>query len=302
MNFPFTEVLKQSWQTAWKTKLFWLFGLFTGGGFMFWSFSEKDYQNISALFSKGVDPAAGLPANFLWLILLFLPIGIIMAILAYLARAAFLHGLGQVNSGASFRFGELVKFGWRKMWRLWGIDIILGLFNIPLVVVLILTAVAAGNGSAAASGFFVSTVLIMIVYNIGIMLFKHYAHCFAILEDTKAWGAIKSGWQLFLKNLGVTVVARLIEVGILIASGLAMIIAALILAIPFVLLGVLLALALGTVGVWIVSTLGVLVLLAFCLVVRGLISAFMYVYLTRVYWRLKSGKGGVETVSNASGA
>jgi len=301
MNFPFTEVLKQSWQTAWKTKLFWLFGLFTGGGFMFWSFSEKDWRNINTLFFKGADSAVGLPANFLWLILLFIPLGIVMAILSYLARAAFLRGLGQMNGSASFGFGELFKFGWRKLWRLWGMDILLGLFNIPLVVVLVLTAVAAGNGSAVASGFFVATSIIMVVYNVGIMLFKHYAHCFAILEDAKAWSAIKFGWQLFLQNAGVTVVANLIAIGIFIGCGLAMIIAIIILAIPFVLLGVLMAIILGSVGAVVVAVLGGVFFLAFLLITRGLINAFMYIFMTRVFWRVKSGKGGVDPVNNASG-
>ena len=296
MTFPFSEVLKQSWQTAWKTKLFWLFGLFSGGGFMFFWFSDEDIQNTKKLLTKeGLDSVTagnGWPVGMLWVLAALFFLGLIFGAISFLARAAFLRGLGQGQSGVEFRFSELIKFGWRRMWRLWGIDLILGLVNIPLVGVLILLAVSVGNNNALPFGLFATTVIIMIIYNLGIWLFKHYVHCFAVLADEKAWSAIKSGWQLLVKNLGVSVVARLIEVGVLIVSGLAIFISIFILAIPFVIIGIVLGLTVGPVGVGIIAVIALLALFAYIIVLRGLVNAFMFTYLTRVYWRLKSGANG----------
>ena len=255
---------------------------------MFFWISDKDIQNTKALIAKGgIDSAATFT---IWIVVALVFLGLVLGAISYLARAAFLHGISQERSGASFRFGELVRFGWRRMWRLWGMDIIMGLGNIPLLAVAILTVIAASKGSAVASGFFAATIIIMVVYNIGIMLFKHYAHCFAVLENAKAWTAIKSGWQLFLKNAGVTVVANLIYIGILIGSGLAIFISIFILAIPFVIIGIVLGLTVGPVGVGIISVIALLALFAYIIVLRGLINAFMFTYLTQVYWGLKSGE------------
>jgi len=132
----------------------------------------------------------------------------------------------------------------------------------------------------------IPVVIILILYNIFIALFRQYSYCFAVLENQTGWQAIKSGFDLLKKDFGNILVVGLIYIGLSMAATLAMVVIILAICVPFFLL-FMIALFLGKWMMIIVIILWVIVGLVCFLALRGAIGTYFQSYFTHAYWELK---------------
>ncbi|NQT49640.1 hypothetical protein HQ571_03020 [Candidatus Kuenenbacteria bacterium] len=289
LKIAYSEILGKSWKWTIKNKILWIFGIFIGGGGAIYNIPTREdteaLQGFSfneAMGNLGVSLSEpGVIAMVIGLALL----GIALVLIGFWANASILIGLSKVKAGSPVKFVELFKSGFNKIGRILLMEILFGILNLVFLV-LGLIFVFAREGGTIWIGIVIVTVL-MIIYNLLIFVFRHYSYCFAVLENEKAWSSIKKGWQLFRANIGALLVVKLMEIALWIGISIGVIVALLILVIPFILLGLILSFTAGPVGLTIAVTLGIILILLALLILRGAVNTFMRSYLTHVYWQAK---------------
>jgi hypothetical protein len=288
LELKLKSIIKESWSNVWRHKLLWLFGVFAGAGGFFYDFSNNDWL-------KGPKPDWSVVlwnikhALARWETLLVLAIVILLFVVSILVsllcRAALIRGISQIKNSETPEFKGLVKFGWQKVWRLLLIGVLLNIVNAGLIVGLIIYYLQIGTIKLDAPAIVILSLLV--AYNLFIFLFRYYIYCFAVLEEQKAWLAIKSGWKIFSENIGALLLVKIVEIGLRLATIAVVILALLICALPFVLLAILLGVAFGEAAIAVIGVFAVIVFFALVLVMQGLFNAFFYHYLSLVYWAVK---------------
>lgn len=291
-DFPFGDLLKKAWTWTYKNKLLWVIAFFAGSGGYFFNLMPsgddlESFSEASPSFANFVGNIRTISFEAPLVILGAIVIVLVLAILYVLnlaARAAVIRGLNQINSGSKYRFWELAGYGFRRMPRFLLISIIWGIPNVFLMILMVVGALLGawyGISLLAISG------VAFLLYNIYIALLRHYAYCEAILNEKSAWNSIIIGAKLVNKNFWIVLVSALIQIGLAMAIGLGMFLAVIIVAIPFVLLGAILTLAMGSLGIVIPAIIGGVAILALAAVLRGGISFYFNTFLTQIYWKLE---------------
>ena len=289
-NFPFKQVLKKAWQLVKTNKLLWIIGIFVGSASMALDPPGEDWQglHVDSVGQVLINVKNFLSNPLLALYALMVFVFFIAIVLAsFWARVAMLEGIRKDRNGEKLQFGQLLKFGFGKMPRILLMEIILGVVNLILGVIIFFTSVVNQDNNFTLNIIFLIAVLALVIYNVVLFMFRHYAYCFAVLEDCKALPAIKSGWKLFRQNARPLIVVKLIEVGLWMAGGIAAIIILAVCTAPFLLLGLILMVVVGALAWTIVAMLAVIALIIVLLVISGVLNTFFQSYLTYAYWQVK---------------
>jgi hypothetical protein len=260
----FRKILTRAWHILWNYKTLWIFGILlaiTGGGTASGnggnntrtssgngfsginSNSLPFLQNLNAWFQENIVPLFLHPeqhlATWIWigvaLLLLGLVVGVVFSILRYVSEAAVIRMVNeyeQTGTKATFKRGW--RMGWsRAAFRMWLIDLLIGLLSLPFIAVLAglglaayLTAKGGMNtfavGSivvsiACAFVFILAFVLLMILLRLLSNFFKRYA----ALENTGVRDSFRRGWETFKHNWKSASVMWLILLGVGIVYGVA---------------------------------------------------------------------------------
>lgn len=291
----FEELLYKSWRLVWRNRWLWILGVFVGVSGLFFNFDfSGTYQKLSsdtgAGFSLGtlLSNTKALIANassvFLAMIGIFVLV-FIFFLISLIARSGLIKGISRVNNGESYKVTKLIDFGFKKTPRLLLMEIILNIVNAVFGIIFLISAFAFKLETARI--VFIVAAVLFVLYNIFIILFKHYAYCYALLEDFKAWPAIKAGLQLLGNNFLVLLSAKAIEIGLLILLGLAIVISCLIILLPFAMIGFVLIISSGTAAMVAVSIVALLAIIAFLLLARGTMATYFQSFATYIYWQIK---------------
>jgi hypothetical protein len=291
-DFPFGELLKKTWGWTYKNKILWIIALFAGSGGYFLNFIPNGDDMNSLTGGEGSvatalenTKAIGSDAPFiLFAILAILALVAVFYLIGLAARAAIISGVGEINSGKKYRFWKLVGGGFKKVPRILLMGIIMGLPNILFLLLMVF-----GGWLGAWYGITLLSVsgLAFLLYNIYITILRHYSYCEAILKEKTSWDAITSGVKIVNKNFWVVVVTALIQIGLSMGIGIGTFIALLIMAVPFVVLGAIMALGLGALGMLIPAILGGLTFVVLIMALKGGINFFFNGFLTNVYWKIE---------------
>jgi len=279
------QIIKTSWHYTYGNKKLWIIALLVAFGGFFWQYNFQDWSQFNSTLQL-VEQNGQIPI-LVWVIMIALVfiISFVLFLLSLWFRASLVYGIDKIRQMQEFKLKELLKLGWHKIASLFGIEVLVGLVNLLFFVPAIILSLL---GSPAFNLVMLLTIGITLLFNLFVFIFISYAYFYAILEGKKAIESIKLAWSLFISNWKDVILATLLEIGLLVAIGLAMVMALLILAIPLGLIGVLLLLVAGSSAITILTILGVIVLLVFFALLRGAVNVFLHSYLLQIYWKLKS--------------
>lgn len=220
-----------------------------------------------------------------WLVLLFVTcLFALVVFLSLWARATILHGLQKVRSAEPAKTFDLLRFGLKKIARLFLIEVF---FIIPNAVGLILLFVLfPGMQKPIIWVLFIIVLVLVVLYNLFLFLFRHYAYCFGVLENFRAWAAVKAGLAMLVKNFSALILVKLIELGLWILAALCLVVALAILILPLIAIGAAVMYIGGPAALFVVAGIALAFLVLALLFLKGIINVFFHGYLTLVYWQI----------------
>lgn len=228
MNFNFGEVLSRAWHITWKHKVLWIFGILAGcaqsGG------NANFNSNTSNFNSPGNNGFGNVPPQFLqWMETIEENIAIIIAVIVALTciliiiqttisiigRIGLIRGAAQADDGAEkLSFGQLFRESLPYFWRVFGLNLIVGLpifilfMAFALVIVFGIIGSAEGNPDDAMLAVFgvfplmIACFCLLIPFMFVVGMIINQSTRGIILRDMSIRESLSHGWQIFRDNFG----------------------------------------------------------------------------------------------------
>ncbi|MFH1822940.1 MAG: hypothetical protein ABH830_04535 [Patescibacteria group bacterium] len=317
----YRHILSQAWQVTWQNKYLWFFGLFavligssgeyevfirgTGGDLSqnffpnFRSiietgvFSGQTFSNIGSLFKTD-------PLSMFILIIISL---IIFALFMFLVWLAIVSQIALVNNSASIINGKKRNFrdgimaGMKNFWPILGLNALIKIiifFAFVLISLPIILSIAS-NSWQLANLLYIILFIIFIPAAISFAFMVKYAIAYVIIKNSSFFDSIVEGWLLFKNNWLVSIEMAFVLFFINFLVGLAIVLALLILAIPFLFLALLFYNLASLAGFWIVIMLGIISLLFIIIAGGAALATFQISSWTGLFLKLVS-KGGTSKI------
>lgn len=247
----YMDMLKRGWAVSWEHKYLWILGFLAalGGGNSLGGYSFNggnadvlDFADPAAMGTLAAGIAAASCIGALIAILLWL---VSLAARAGLIQSVAHHELGKPVAG----FGAAFRLGWKKVWKLAAMTIVLfGVFFL-IGIVLIVFLVASGGALAALSsggedamgammagaGILGLCALALLCLLIPLFIVETFIYAFAmrgmVLRDLGVMDSIRHGWRVLKEHLGpilmlavafliFNIIAWVIAAGLLLVLGL----------------------------------------------------------------------------------
>lgn len=304
----YRKILSQALKITWRYKYLWFFGVFAailGSGseyeILINSFSGDPKQAIFPALQKiaetGVFNSKTLvnighiaqsdPLSLLTLLAVYVGIFVLMAFLFWLA---IISQSVLVNSAAAYQSGRKINlspvFGERirssvakvkdKFWQILGLNILVKVVlyaSFILVSLPIMFSITRPEMVFFKVLYFVLFIL-FIPFALSLSLLTKYSIAFSIVKNNKFFEAIKSSWKLFKENWIISIEMAFILFVINFLASLVLILAVLSLAIPFLFLGYVTSVIIGSAGAWLIVALAFIVLLSGVIIGGAVISTF----------------------------
>jgi len=304
-------MLKNALSITWRYKYLWFFGLFAallgnGGAFNYGikNFSKVESQGVwltnlseslkSWKFGLGKIDWYGIFTNFdLWgavLFLLMIFIGLFLLWLSIASQGALVYG---IKAAKTQFFNEALRHGSKKFWPLLLVNIILAvaiavlmaIFNLPFVILYLNT----GGNVLWQTVIVILSFIVWVPVTIIFYLIAQYAVIYIVNYDKHIAQAIKDAWLLFAKNWIVSLEAGFLLLLINIITSILLVAVVIVLALPFVMLG-LLASALASNGfLWFVIILGILTFIALLFLYGAAWNVFQVSVWIQLFERITGG-------------
>jgi hypothetical protein len=262
------KILKRAWQIVWNYKVLWIFGILlalTAGGGAGNSGSSYRYsvpngyngnngnnpsfqpgpewERFSSWFEQNVTPLFQNPeahiSTFIWIGVIFLLVVLVFSVLGtfvrYVSESAVLRMVDDYEeTGTKVGFKQGWKLGWtRRAFRMWLIDLIIGLPAFLLVAVIVGLGVLffvsmvrgdsslAAAGSITAIGCFFLFFFVFVILMVFLSLLRQFFVRAAALEETRVGDSFRRGWAMFKRNWKSALLMWLVMLGIGIGFGVA---------------------------------------------------------------------------------
>lgn len=210
-NFNLGEVLTRAWQIIWKYKILWVFGILAGfargggsggGGNSGYRYGSDDTPFPRYEFERIFDQIGHFLEQNWWVILIFIVLIFILSFLFYalgmMGRIGLILGVNKAENGAeSMAFGELWSESMPYFWRIFGLNLLIGLAVFVLIIPLVLFGVFT-----AGIGFLCILPLLCILIPISwaVMVIVEQAQPAIVLENLGMWDGFKRGWEIVKSN------------------------------------------------------------------------------------------------------
>jgi len=297
MNYG--EVMKRAWDIIWKHKVLWIFGILTscGGGSSASSNSgwrtsvEQNNWNFQPMVNNIPDWQIAL---IIAIVLLVIFVLVVLAVfLSTIGRIGMIRGTVQGDRGAErLSFGELFSGSLPYFWRVFGLNLVVGLAFALVVIISVITL------AITVVGLLCLIPLICVLIPIGwfISVLTEQANIAIVTENLGLIDGLKRGYQVLTTNLGPMIVMWLIlGLGVSLIGGL-------IIGLPIILIvgpAVIGAIsgtdrALG--GGLLVTGLCFVAYLPVLIVLNGVLQSYIRSAWTLTYLRLTGTRPAVEVV------
>ena len=300
MNYG--DLLSEAFRITWRNRFLWFFGFFVGGA----SFNLPS-TNFGGQRGVPFGPTSG-PLRWVSenLILFLVAVGVVVLalVLVFLVLAMISHGalaesVAALHRGEPRRFGPAWRTGasyfWRVIW-LKGLFFLMALGLALLIFLPTTLGVIAVFVSTESVGLRVLSVVLGVLFVLAllILIFLPFAivNQFALRElvlgGRRVMDSIGGGFGLFRRNIGRSLLAWLVQLGVMLGLGIAMLVVIIILAVILVGPAVALFAADQITAAVVVGVIGGLLFLIPVLVISGALSAFNHAYWTLAYLQLTS--------------
>jgi hypothetical protein len=260
----YMDTIRRGLQLTWNNKFMWVLGflaaLGSGAGFSNsnYSFNSADMSTLETWLTP--ERAAALTAGVVGFACIGFIVGIILWLVSLSARGGLIAAVAQMETGiAKPTFGSAFRDGWKHIWRLVGMTIVLFIIPTILIVILIvsfLVPVTVSTLSFAASGaedptgllagfgglaiLFCCLLGVVILLTLVLSLLYPFAFRGIVLRGLGVIDSIKHGWRVLRDNLGNIILLGLafflIGIAILILGAAILVPVALVVGVPFAML------------------------------------------------------------------
>jgi hypothetical protein len=217
----FGYVLKRAWQIVWKFKILWLFGILASCG----QSANSAGSNSSYQFS-GADSNATMQieryfnqlgtaeiAVLAGIGLLALLVVIILAILfSTVGRIGLIRGTMKAEEGAQrLTFGELWRDGMAYFWRVFGMNLLIGvIIFLAVMIIIVISAILTGVTLGIFLVCLIPLMCLLIPVWWAVYVVIEQANVALVVENLGITQAISRGWRVVWQNLGSMIVMSLV--------------------------------------------------------------------------------------------
>jgi len=309
MNYG--DLIRDAFRITLHNRFLWFFGFFAGGtGTNFFgnvssgggNFNPDDFQQSSTMLSA-IQVGQGLSSAVLivGIVIVVLILALFFIFLAIVSQGALADSVAAIDRGEGRRFGTAFGSGMGNFWRVLGYYILFFLVALGLIVVIAIPVALLIGGTFAATqstGARISVavvvgllaLLLLIVVFIPLSIIAQYALRDIVVRRERVLGSVASGYSLFRRNIGRSLLLWLIQIGLSIGIAIAFILVLLIVGLVLTIPAIVLAVAgSSTTALVVAGAPAVLIVFVLFLVLSGAIGAFSHAYWTLAYLRLTSG-------------
>jgi hypothetical protein len=306
------ELVKSAFWLSLRNRYLWFFGFFAGGSFSNFGGvpnvptggntfdsdpGDSDFSSALAL-----QPGQGIFDNVALLAALAV-VGVLIALtfvfFSLVSQGALAESVAALDRGEARRFGSTFRAGVSNFWRVLGYYVLLFLISLgfllaiglPLVLLSVGTFVATESMGARIGVVVLAagvSVLLLIAVFVPLFIIGQFALRGIVVGREGIAGSIGSGYRLFRRNLGRSLLVWLINLGLAIGIGIALLILALIVGLILFLPTIALGLAGYSTAALVTGAVAALILVPLLLVASGAIGTFNHSYWTLAYLRLDS--------------
>lgn len=274
----YRTILKQAWVLTWRHKYLWWFGIFAAllgnGGEFEILFNKAGANPGQALFpswqriiSTGIFSRQTL--SNIWNLfrhdtlnlslvlitgLILLAIGLFLVWLVVVSQAAIVNNSAAIIRDKKHALRDGLDSGMLNFWPVLILNIIIKAVIYVLLAVISLPIIF-WQGNFSANLFHILALIIMVPVAIILSFIMKYAIAYAVINKSKTAPAIKQSWRLFKNNWLISFEMALMLFLINLLVGLAMVLAILVLAVPFLFLGLVFYYGFSIVGSWLIAIL-----------------------------------------------
>jgi hypothetical protein len=306
MNYG--DLIRDAIRITLRNRYLWFFGFFVGlgsggggggggGGGDFDEQGSAEIASVSAVQQGPFDNAlliVGLVLVGLLILLAFFALYVV-------SQGGLTESVAAIDRGEERRFSSTWRAGARNFWRvllqiLLFLGIVLGLLlAVGIPVALLVAGAFATDSIAMRAVAVVFAVLVAIALLVVVFVFvatvRQFARRELVLRGASVLGSVGSGYRLFRANLGSSVVVWLIQLGLMLAAGIALLIALVIVGLLLFLPTILLAVTQFTTAAIAAGVVAGLILLPLLIVALAILGTFNHSYWTLAYLRLTSEGG-----------
>jgi hypothetical protein len=299
----FGEVLSRAWQIIWKHKVLWIFGILTGcasGGGTGNPGSSLSYQEEQ--FPYEIERVINQIQDWQWVVIIGTAILVILVLvvlaifLGTIGRIGLIRGTQQADKGVEkLAFGELFRGSIPYFWRVFLLNLIIGL-ALGLAFIVVILMVVFGGIFTLGIGLIcllpLLCLMIPVAWVVGVII--EQSNVAIVVENLGIMDGLKRGWEVVKANAGTMIVMWLVlVVGVTLIGGL-------IIGLPLMLsLGPLMAAIFltGERAMWgglAVAGICFVAWLPFLIVLSGILRSYVGSAWTLTFLRLTTGTSTVE--------
>jgi hypothetical protein len=301
MNYG--DLLSEAFRITWRNRFLWFFGFFVGGASFNLPSANLGGQRGGMPFGPASGPLRWISEN---LTLFLVSVGVLVAVLAlvFIVLAMISHGalaesVAALHRGEQRRFGRAWRAGTAYLWRVIWLKGLFFLMALGLALLIFLPAtlgVVAVFTATESVGLRVLSVVLGVLFVLAllVLVFLPFAivNQFALRElvvgGRRVMDSIGGAFGLFRRNIGRSLLLWLVQLGVMLGLGIAMLVVIVILGVILVGPAVALFAADQTTAAVVVGVVGGLLFLVPVLVISGALSAFNHAYWTLAYLQLTS--------------
>jgi hypothetical protein len=305
MNYG--DLIGDAFRITLRNRFLWFFGFFAGGTGLNYSgnipsqvgnFNSNDFQSSStSLSTMQLGQGIGSAALIVGIVIVVLILVLFFIIMSIISQGALTDSVAAIDRGEGRRFGSAFRTGMGNFWRVLGYIVVFFLVGIGLLLVIGIPVALVIGGTFAATESVgaritvavvvgILAVLLLIVIFIPLTIIAQYALRDVVVRRERVLGSVGSGYGLFRRNIGRSLLLWLIHLGLSIGIGIAFILVLLIVGLVLAIPAIALAVAGFSKVAIVAGVIALVILIPLLLVATGAIGTFSHAYWTLAYLRL----------------
>ena len=303
-------LIRDAIRITWRNRYLWFFGFFVGlgsggggGGGGGRDLDEQSSAEIASISPLAVQQEA-LNKNvslIIALVVLVLLILLLFLVFYVVSQGGLTESVAAIDRGEPRSFSSTWRAGASYFWRVLGqvlvfLGIALGLLlavGIP-VALLVVGAFVAGSTALRVGAVVVAVlvaVALLIVIFIPLAIIRQFSRRELVVRGESVLASVGSGYHLFVANKGRSLLVWLIQLGIMLGAGIALIIALVIVGFVLFLPTIALAAAGYSTAAILAGVVAGLILVPLLVSAIAVLGTFNHSYWTLAYLRLTAGSG-----------
>lgn len=299
INLDYFGNLKKAFDMVRHHRYLWYLGILAGGSFTSFNYSGGNFNNLFQQKNGSTASAASSNVNFNgnqiwseivkwinenWLIVvvaavIVLILIIIFTILSNMAKAGLVHSIDKLSKKEESSFGQAMRFGWYKFWRVFGTGLLIGLALVAVITALALPAIVLWFVKPLLILYILLFIFAVIFVSLIAGITFEYSLRYIVLKDEKIVNSIKNGYGLLKDIKKESAILWLVTIGTTMVCGLVLVMAMILVLLVLFLLGLLLFILTPVLGIVYAVIVGIAFIVA-TLIAGGFISSLVSAYWT----------------------